>query len=268
MNTKHSADHTPTDDTTTADVVYLYPPGDDVRCAGAHAEDFDAEFMRSHSGDSGAPLEVMIETEPAGVADFFGFQTNAIRYFVELLCFAGLDRGLVGPKEPARIWSRHILNCAVLTEFLPEGVRVADVGSGAGLPGLVLAIARPDLDVTLIESMEKRCLWLEWVSAELDLDNVRILNKRAEDLRGKERFPYVTARAVGNLSTLLGWMAPLLRPKGQMLLLKGASVDSEIEAAKTNNLYRQHHVTFPKIIPVETPVTGELTRIVQLTKHS
>lgn len=251
-----------------ADLVYLYPPADDVRCAGVHAEDYDSGFMRSHSEDSGAPPEIIIEPEPAGVADFFGFQTNAMRYFVELLCLTGLDRGLVGPKEPARIWSRHILNCATLSQFLPEEAKVADVGSGAGLPGLVLAISRPDLELTLIESMERRCLWLEWAVAELDLDNVRVLHSRAEDLHGKERFPYVTARAVGNLGKLLSWVAPLVRPKGTMLFLKGASVAAEVESAKKQNLYRKHHVTFPEIFPVETPVTGETTHVARLTKHS
>ncbi len=224
--------------------------------------------MSSYPEDAANSLEIHPEAEPEGVGSYFGFQRNAMRYFVELLCHEGLERGLVGPKEPARIWSRHILNCAVLSDFLPECTSVADVGSGAGLPGLVLAIARPDLDVILIESMDKRCQWLEWVSAELDLDNVRVLRARAEDLHGKERFPFVTARAVGNLSILLDWVAPLVRPKGTMLFLKGESVAGEVEAAKQHNVFRKCHVTFPEILEVATPVTGEITRVARLTKHS
>lgn len=212
--------------------------------------------------------DIVLEVEPAGTADFFGFQANAMRYFVDLLTHEGLEQGLIGPKEPARIWSRHILNCAVLSGFLPEESRVADVGSGAGLPGLVLAIARPDLELILIESMEKRCRWLEWIAEELDLDNVRVLNSRAEELRGKEHFSYLTARAVGNLSTLLGWTAPLMKPKGTLLFLKGESVGEEIEKAKKNNVFRNRQVTLPEVLEVPTPVTGELTRIARLTKHS
>ena len=166
------------------------------------------------------PGEIQLEPEPEGLADVFDTSAEQMRYFADLLSHEGLEQGLLGPREAGRIWSRHLLNCWVLSEFLPEGVQVADVGSGAGLPGLVLAIGRPDLSMTLIESMARRCEWLQFCVEELGLDNVRIRNARAEDLRGKQAFSYLTARAVGNLSTLLGWTAPLVKKHGTMLFLK------------------------------------------------
>ncbi|MCI6583559.1 MAG: 16S rRNA (guanine(527)-N(7))-methyltransferase RsmG [Mobiluncus porci] len=225
----------------------------------------DVPEISNPDGTVGAP-EVEVEPEPSGVADFFDFATNGMRYFVDLLVTEGMEQGLLGPREAQRIWSRHILNCAVLGQFLPEGVSVADVGSGAGLPGLVLAIARPDLEITLIESMDRRCRWLEWVSSELDLDNVRILQSRAEYLKGRERFEYVTARAVGNLTKLLPWVAPLVKPKGQLLLLKGQSVRTEIDEALGKNVFRKLHLTVPEVLTVEEPVTGEDTRVVKIIK--
>ena len=154
----------------------------------------------------------------------------------------------------------------MLSEFLPEGVQVADVGSGAGLPGLVLAIGRPDLSLTLIESMTRRCEWLQFCVEELGLDNVRIRNARAEDFRGKQAFSYLTARAVGNLSTLLGWTAPLVKKHGTMLFLKGASVEAEIEKAKANYVFAKQKVSLPEVLTVSTPLTGEPTRVVRLVK--
>nr|WP_311497859.1 16S rRNA (guanine(527)-N(7))-methyltransferase RsmG [uncultured Mobiluncus sp.] len=189
-----------------------------------------------------------------------------MRYFADLLSHEGLEQGLLGPREAGRIWSRHILNCWVLSEFLPEGVQVADVGSGAGLPGLVLAIGRPDLSLTLIESMARRCEWLQFCVEELGLDNVRICNARAEEFRGKQAFSHLTARAVGNLSTLLGWTAPLVKKHGTMLFLKGASVEAEIDKAKANYVFAKQKVSLPEVLTVSTPLTGEPTRVVRLVK--
>lgn len=212
------------------------------------------------------PAEVSVEPEPAGLAEVFDTSADQMRYFADLLSHEGLEQGLLGPREAGRIWSRHILNCWVLSEFLPEGVQVADVGSGAGLPGLVLAIARPDLSLTLIESMARRCEWLQFCVEELGLDNVQIRNARAEDFRGKQAFSHLTARAVGNLSTLLGWTAPLVKKHGTMLFLKGASVDAEIEKAKANYVFAKQKVSLPEVLTVATPLTGEPTRVVRLIK--
>lgn len=210
--------------------------------------------------------EIQLEPEPEGLADVFDTSADQMRYFADLLSHEGLEQGLLGPREAGRIWSRHLLNCWVLSEFLPEGVQVADVGSGAGLPGLVLAIGRPDLSMTLIESMARRCEWLQFCVEELGLDNVRIHNARAEDLRGKQAFSYLTARAVGNLSTLLGWTAPLVKKHGMMLFLKGASVEAEIDKAKANYVFAKQKVSLPEVLTVSTPLTGEPTRVVRLTK--
>lgn len=212
------------------------------------------------------PGEIQLEPEPEGLADVFDTSADQMRYFADLLSHDGLEQGLLGPREAGRIWSRHLLNCWVLSEFLPEGVQVADVGSGAGLPGLVLAIGRPDLSMTLIESMARRCEWLQFCVEELGLDNVRIRNARAEDLRGKQAFSYLTARAVGNLSTLLGWTAPLVNKHGTMLFLKGASVEAEIDKAKANYVFAKQKVSLPEVLTVSTPLTGEPTRVVRLTK--
>lgn len=210
--------------------------------------------------------EVSVEPEPAGLAEVFDTSADQMRYYADLLSHEGLEQGLLGPREAGRIWSRHILNCWVLSEFLPEGVQVADVGSGAGLPGLVLAIGRPDLSLTLIESMARRCEWLQFCVEELGLDNVQIRNARAEDFRGKPAFSHLTARAVGNLSTLLGWTAPLVTKHGTMLFLKGASVDAEIEKAKANYVFAKQKVSLPEVLTLATPLTGEPTRVVRLIK--
>lgn len=213
-----------------------------------------------------ALAEVPVEPEPHGLAEVFDTSADQMRYFADLLSHEGLEQGLLGPREAGRIWSRHILNCWVLTEFLPEGVQVADVGSGAGLPGLVLAIGRPDLSLTLIESMARRCEWLQFCVEELGLDNVRICNARAEEFRGKQAFSHLTARAVGNLSTLLGWTAPLVKKHGTMLFLKGASVEAEIDKAKANYVFAKQKVSLPEVLTVSTPLTGEPTRVVRLVK--
>lgn len=210
--------------------------------------------------------EVSVEPEPHGLAEVFDTSADQMRYFADLLSHEGLEQGLLGPREAGRIWSRHILNCWVLSEFLPEGVQVADVGSGAGLPGLVLAIGRPDLSLTLIESMARRCEWLQFCVEELGLDNVRICNARAEEFRGKQAFSHLTARAVGNLSTLLGWTAPLVKKHGTMLFLKGASVEAEIDKAKANYVFAKQKVSLPEVLTVSTPLTGEPTRVVRLVK--
>jgi 16S rRNA (guanine527-N7)-methyltransferase len=150
--------------------------------------------------------------------------------FVQHLVGTGVERGLLGPREVPRIWSRHVLNCAVLAELVPEGVSVLDVGSGAGLPGLALAIARPDLAVTLVEPFARRATWLSEVSADLDV-SVRVVRARAEDLAGVETIDVVTARAVAPLERLAGWALPLLVPGGELLAIKGRSAAEEVRAA-------------------------------------
>lgn len=148
------------------------------------------------------------------------------------LADAGVVRGLIGPREVPRLWERHLMNCAALAAALPTDASVADVGSGAGLPGLVLAIARPDLRLTLIEPLLRRTTFLEEVVADLGLENVVVVRGRADALHGKQTFDAVTSRAVAPLGRLLEWSMPLVDPLGSMVAMKGSSAAEEIEAAR------------------------------------
>lgn len=152
--------------------------------------------------------------------------------YAGLLATEGVVRGLIGPREAPRLWDRHLLNCAVLGELLPQDATVCDIGSGAGLPGLVVAIARPDLQVTLVEPLLRRTTFLEEVVAELELDNVTVVRGRADALHGIQVFDVVTSRAVAPLERLLQWSMPLVAPEGALVAMKGASVHDEIEAAQ------------------------------------
>ncbi|WP_460710404.1 16S rRNA (guanine(527)-N(7))-methyltransferase RsmG [Nocardioides dilutus] len=155
----------------------------------------------------------------------------AERYAV-LLATAGVERGLIGPREAPRLWDRHLLNCAMLAEAVPNGATVADLGSGAGLPGLVLAIGRPDLTVTLVEPLERRTRFLHEVVEELRLTDVEVVRGRAESLHGHRVFDIVTSRALAPLTRLLQWSMPLVAPHGTLLAMKGKSLEEEIEAAQ------------------------------------
>src|SRR5580765_961510 len=143
------------------------------------------------------------------------------------LADSGVVRGLIGPREVPRLWERHLMNCAALAAVLPESATVADVGSGAGLPGLVLAIARPDLQVTLIEPLLRRTTFLEEVSADLGLSNVEVVRGRADALHGARTFDVVTSRAVAPLGRLLEWSMPLVDATGSMIAMKGSSAAEE-----------------------------------------
>ncbi|MGP3924406.1 16S rRNA (guanine(527)-N(7))-methyltransferase RsmG [Streptomyces sp. 8N616] len=157
---------------------------------------------------------------------------EAVRY-AELLADAGVRRGLIGPREVPRLWERHLLNCAVLSEAVPEGVTVCDVGSGAGLPGIPLALVRPDLRITLLEPLLRRTTFLEEVVELLGLEHVSVVRGRAEEVLGTlPPVHVVTARAVAPLDRLAGWGVPLLRPYGEMLALKGDTAEEELKGAR------------------------------------
>ena len=154
--------------------------------------------------------------------------------YAALLAGAGTLRGLIGPREVPRLWERHLVNCAVLAGLLSEDASVCDVGSGAGLPGIVLAIVRPDARVTLVEPLLRRTSFLEEVVADLGLSNCEVRRGRAEALHGVERYDVVTSRAVAPLSKLLGWSMPLVAPGGALVAMKGSRAASEIaDAAET-----------------------------------
>jgi 16S rRNA (guanine527-N7)-methyltransferase len=172
--------------------------------------------------------EAVVPPQPEGAVALFGDRLALAVDFVGHLATSGVERGLVGPREVPRLWDRHVLNCAALAPLLPPRASVVDVGSGAGLPGLVLAIARPDARVTLVEPLLRRVTWLREVVAALGLDGVAVERARAEDLRGRLRAEVVTARAVAPLDRLLGWTLPLLAPSGELLAIKGRSADAEL----------------------------------------
>ncbi|ATG56711.1 16S rRNA (guanine(527)-N(7))-methyltransferase RsmG [Brachybacterium ginsengisoli] len=161
----------------------------------------------------------------------FGDRLELAERFVALLAEQGPERGLIGPREVDRLWERHLLNCALMVDGIrvaqPEATTLADVGSGAGLPGVVIAIARPDLQVTLIETMQRRTTWLEEVDADLGL-GLEVVRARAEDLHGSRSFDVVTARAVAALDKLARWTLPLVADGGSLLAMKGSSAAEEI----------------------------------------
>jgi 16S rRNA (guanine527-N7)-methyltransferase len=146
----------------------------------------------------------------------------------------GVERGLIGPREVPRLWERHILNCAVVSEVIPQGSRVVDVGSGAGLPGLVLAIVRPDLHVTLVEPLLRRTTFLSETVEALEMgQRVTVHRGRAESVATVVQGDVVTSRAVANLEALAAWSLPLVPVGGMMVALKGASAESELASART-----------------------------------
>lgn len=151
--------------------------------------------------------------------------------YADWLTDQGVVRGLIGPREASRIWDRHLLNCAAVDPVFSQGSTVADVGSGAGLPGLVVAIARPDLSVTLIEPLLRRTTFLSEVVDDLELSNVEVIRGRADALHGSRRFDHVTSRAVAPLGRLLEWCMPLVAPDGTMVAMKGGSVEAEVVEA-------------------------------------
>ncbi|WP_328748729.1 16S rRNA (guanine(527)-N(7))-methyltransferase RsmG [Streptomyces sp. NBC_00285] len=171
---------------------------------------------------------------PEQAREVFGDRyADAVRY-AELLAEAGVQRGLIGPREVPRLWERHLLNCAVLSEVVPEGVTVCDVGSGAGLPGIPLALVREDLKITLLEPLLRRTTFLTEVVEMLGLDHVTVIRGRAEEVMGKVTPVHVvTARAVAPLDRLAAWGIPLLRPYGEMLALKGDTAEEELKASAT-----------------------------------
>jgi 16S rRNA (guanine527-N7)-methyltransferase len=210
--------------------------------------------------ETGQPV---LEGEPAAAAALFGDRIDLARSFTNELGRRGEKLGLIGPLELPRLWTRHILNSAVLAPLLWENGRVADVGSGAGLPGLVLAIARPDVQLTLIEPMERRVDWLTTEASRLGLDNVDVVRARAEDVADQIVVDQVTARAVSALSKLIPLTVPLVRSGGQLILMKGARVDEEVEKARKAILRKR--LTDVEVLELGVGVVEETTRVFRAT---
>lgn len=200
-----------------------------------------------------------VESAPDAAREVFGANFDKAVAFADLLASEGELRGLIGPRELPRLWTRHVLNSTAIESFIPHGVRVADVGAGAGFPGVVIAILRADAEVHLIEPMERRTIWLADVVRELELDNVTIYRARAEDL--DDQFDVVTARAVAALRKLVPWVGPLIAPGGRLLALKGERATAEIDDAA--KVLRKHKLTGAAVHEVLVPGTDVVTRVVE-----
>jgi 16S rRNA (guanine527-N7)-methyltransferase len=168
----------------------------------------------------------------AAAAAVFGAALPVAEKYAQLLAGRGMELGVIGPAEVERLWDRHLLNCAAIARLVPARCSLADIGSGAGLPGIVLALLRPGVRVTLVEAMARRVSFLEQCVAELGLDNVEVVRGRAEDLAGRLIVDVVTARAVAPLEKLAGLCVGLLRPGGRALAIKGASAETELARAR------------------------------------
>ena len=187
---------------------------------------------------------------------YFKGQEDRIQRYAQLLAGAGIERGLIGPKEGDRIWERHIANCIPITTIIPQGVRVVDIGSGAGLPGVVIALARPDLKVTLVEPLQRRVDFLNEVVAELALD-IEVIRGRAE--RVKKQFEVVTARAVAPLEKLMEISWHMIPKTGSLMAMKGESAADEIQATtlKKGSTAQLHEISLPNL---------PIARVIQVKK--
>jgi len=204
---------------------------------------------------------IEIEPEPAAAAEIVGDRLPLLRQFTEDLAARGEMLGLIGPLEAPRIWTRHVLNSALLAPLIWEGARVADIGTGGGMPGLVLAIVRPDARFELIEPMERRCAWLTEQVERLGLTNVAVKRGRAEEYHDAFEVDQLTARAVSALRKLIPLTAPLVRHGGELLLLKGSTVEQEIEAARKP--LRKFGVTDVSVQELGVGQLSETTRVLR-----
>lgn len=212
----------------------------------------------------------MVETDEtigtsAAVREYFGAHYDAVSRFHARLRDEGEVRGLIGPREVDRLWERHILNSAAVVPFLAGARSVADIGSGAGLPGIVIAIVRPDATVHLIEPMERRTAWLEEIVEDLGLENVEIKRGRAEEYDGAFEVDAVTSRAVAALSKLARISLPLVRSGGELVVLKGRNVEREIEPAR--KVLRRLTAGEPEILEGRTVDGVESTTVLRVRRR-
>jgi 16S rRNA (guanine527-N7)-methyltransferase len=186
----------------------------------------------SQEDGPGEPARAGGQPQPDGATAIFGGALPLAERYAQLLVGAGVERGIVGPAEAERIWDRHLLNCAAIARLVPAKAAVVDVGSGAGLPGIVLALVLPSAQVTLVEPMARRVEFLEECVKDLGLPNAEVVRGRAEDLAGHLAADVVTARAVAPLDKLAGMCLGLARPGGKVLAIKGASAEAELARAR------------------------------------
>lgn len=207
--------------------------------------------------------DMELELEPSAAVTLAGDQIESLRAFTSDLAQRGELLGLIGPLELPRLWTRHVLNSAVMAPLLESGTQVADIGTGGGMPGLVLAIVRPDVTFRLIEPMERRCAWLTEQVERLGLTNVEVLRGRAEEYHDAFEVDVVTARAVTALRKLIPITVPLLRDGGQTIFLKGSGVDAEIEAAR--KLISKYQLRNPHVEILGEGLLAETTRVFRAT---
>lgn len=200
---------------------------------------------------------------PSSAAAVFGVALSQAARYAELLSSIGVERGLIGPREVPRIWDRHLLNCGVAATLPSSGSSVGDVGSGAGLPGLIWALQRPDISVTLIEPKLRRAQFLAEAVASLGVRNVDVLRARAEELHRRRRFDLVTARAVAPLERLSRWCIPLVRAGGAFAAFKGDGAQQELETASST--LRRLGATDARVETYGEGVMEFPTRVVVLT---
>ena len=201
----------------------------------------------------------------ARLPQFFGGAWPTLQMYADLLRTHGVIRGVIGPQELPRLWERHLLNSAAAISFLPPSGMVIDLGSGGGLPGIVVAAMAPDVDVVLLESMERRCDWLQFVISELGLLNAQVRRARAEEVAGEYQADAVTVRAVAPLDKLYGWTAPLVRGGGHLVALKGERATLEVEAARATARrvgWQETEVVVTEVIPGLVP-----TRVVHSVRR-
>ncbi|WP_084677299.1 16S rRNA (guanine(527)-N(7))-methyltransferase RsmG [Yaniella halotolerans] len=196
----------------------------------------------------------------------YGESTATVERFVHHLVTTGIEWGLLGPREIPKMWDRHVLNCAVVQELLPKGALVADVGSGAGLPGIALAIARPDVQFVLIEPLERRVDWLEMVVEDLELENVDVVRARSEQVFETVDVDIVTARAVSAMKSLVPMTVPLLHGSGELLAIKGKSAANEIE--KADKVLRKFKTKHSEVLTVGDELLAVPTTVARLTYDS
>jgi 16S rRNA (guanine527-N7)-methyltransferase len=190
------------------------------------------------------------------LANYFQESAEKVERYAEILQSWGIERGLIGPREGDRIWDRHIANCLPVTTLIPEGVKVADIGSGAGLPGIVIALARPDLEILLIEPLQRRVDFLHEVIKELELP-ITVIRGKSEGV--KRSFEIVTARAVAPLPKLLTISWHLVKAQGALLAMKGESAQEEIDSTEA----KKHSLTTLRTI--ELP-GFDIARVIEVRK--
>lgn len=204
-----------------------------------------------------------MQGQPEVAGNLFGGRLELAVRYAELLCEQAVPRGLLGPREAERVWTRHLINSAAIAPLLAIGSTLLDLGSGAGVPGVPLAIARPDLSVVLLDSVQRRVDFLREVVLALGLEDVRVVHARAEELAGRLRTDAVVARAVAPMDRLVRWGWPLVRPGGQLLAIKGASVAAELSGVR----WPTDRIGAPEVLRCGAELSESPTTVVRLRRR-